>query len=74
MYDLTSTYFAGHGPTNARHGYRRDHRPRNVQVVADVVMIAGWPIVHHVRTGNTRDSTSVKGVIKDLTKRFHFAA
>ena len=49
FYDLTSTYFAGHGPDGlAKHGYSRDGKPRNVQVVVGVVMVAGWPIAHHV--------------------------
>src|SRR6266851_5517518 len=70
FYDLTSTYFTGHGPPLAKHGYSRDGRPRNVQVVVGVVMVAGWPIAHHVWAGNTRDSTTVKEVIRDLAQRF----
>jgi transposase len=73
MYDLTSTYFEGHGPaTLAKHGYSRDGKPRNVQVVVGVVMVAGWPIAHHVWAGNTRDSTTVQTVIQDLGQRFRF--
>ncbi len=73
LYDLTSTYFEGHGPaTLAKHGHSRDHKPRNVQVVIGVVMVAGWPITHHVWSGNTRDSTTVKEAVEDLTKRFDF--
>ena len=73
LYDLTSTYFEGHGPVLlAKHGYSRDGKPRNVQVVVGVVMVAGWPIAHHVWAGNTRDSKTVKEVIEDLAKRFHF--
>lgn len=73
FYDLTSTYFEGHGPaTLAKHGYSRDGKPRNVQVVVGVVMVAGWPIAHHVWAGNTRDSATVKEVIEDLSKRFRF--
>ena len=72
FYDLTSTYFAGHGPDIAKHGYSRDGRPRNVQIVVGVVMVAGWPVAHHVWSGNTRDSTTVKEVIADLTARFDF--
>jgi hypothetical protein len=73
LYDLTSTYFEGHGPaTLAKHGYSRDGKPRNVQVVVGVVMVAGWPIAHHVWAGNTRDSATVKEVIQDLAKRFRF--
>ena len=70
MYDLTSTYFEGHGPPLAKHGYSRDGRPRNVQVVVGVVMVAGWPIAHHVWAGNTRDTATVKEVIDDLARRF----
>jgi transposase len=72
LYDLTSTYFEGHGPAIAKHGYSRDDKRRKVQVVVGVVMVAGWPIAHHVWSGNRRDSTTVKEVIKDLTKRFDF--
>ena len=72
FYDLTSTYFEGHGPSLAKHGYSRDGKPRKVQVVVGVVMVAGWPITHHVWAGNTRDSTTVREVIEDLAKRFPF--
>jgi transposase len=73
FYDLTSTYFEGHGPADlARHGYSRDGQPRNVQVVVGVVMVAGWPIAHHVWAGNTRDSKTVAEVVQDLTTRFEF--
>ena len=73
LYDLTSTYLEGHGPaTLAKHGNSRDDKPRNMQVVVGVVMVAGWPITHHVWAGNTRDSTTVKEVVEDLTKRFDF--
>src|SRR5712691_7281558 len=73
FYDVTSTYFEGHGPEMlAKHGYSRDGKPRNVQVVVGVVMVAGWPIAHHVWAGNTRDSKTVAEVVKDLTQRFQF--
>ena len=73
LYDLTSTYFTGHGPSGlAKHGYSRDGHPRDVQVVVGVVMVAGWPIAHHVWAGNTRDSQTVPDVIRDLSKRFRF--
>jgi transposase len=72
FYDLTSTYFTGRGPALAKHGYSRDGRPRLVQVVVGVVMVAGWPIAHHVWAGNRRDSTTVKEVVTDLTRRFAF--
>ena len=34
LYDLTSTYFEGHGPPGlAKHGHSRDGKPRKLQVV-----------------------------------------
>lgn len=70
FYDLTSTYFEGHGPAIARHGHSRDGKPRNRQVLVGLVMIEGWPIAHHVFAGNLRDSTTVVQVLADLQARF----
>jgi len=71
FYDLTSTYFEGNGPAElAKHGYSRDGKPRNRQVLVGVVMIDGWPIAHHVFEGNQRDSATVESVLKDLQERF----
>lgn len=73
LYDITSTYFEGAGPEGfARHGYSRDGKPQNVQVVVGLVMVAGWPIAHHVWEGNTVDSTTVPAVVADLMSRFEF--
>jgi len=71
FYDLTSTYFEGHGPAGlADHGHSRDDKPRNRQILVGQVMIDGWPIAHHVFEGNKRDSTTVAGVLKDIEERF----
>jgi len=71
FYDLTSTYFEGHGPESlARHGHSRDGKPRNRQVLVGLVMVDGWPITHHVFQGNWRDSTTVAQVLGDIEKRF----
>ena len=74
LYDITSTYFEGSGPQGlARHGYSRDGKSRNPQVIVGVVMVGGWPIVHHVWEGNRLDESTVREVIKDLRERFEFA-
>jgi transposase len=74
LYDITSTYFEGNGPQDfACHGYSRDGKPQNVQVIVGVVMVAGWPIAHHVWAGNRVDHSTVQEVIKDLRKRFEFS-
>jgi len=70
FYDLTSTYFEGHGPPMSAHGHSRDGKPRNRQVLVGVVMVDGWPIAHHVFRGNLRDSRTVPDVLKDLKQRF----
>jgi transposase len=71
FYDLTSTYFEGNGPGGlARHGYSRDGKPRNRQVLVGVVMVNGWPLAHHVFAGNQHDEQTVAAVLEDLERRF----
>jgi len=71
FYDLTSTYFEGHGPAGlADFGYSRDGKRRNRQVQVGLVMINGWPIAHHVFDGSLPDSETVEMVLKDLRQRF----
>jgi transposase len=73
LFDITSTYFEGAGPKDfARHGYSRDGKPQNVQVVVGLVMVGGWPIAHHVWPGNRLDVTTVHEVVRDLRRRFDF--
>jgi transposase len=73
LYDITSTYFEGAGPVDfAKHGYSRDGKRQNVQVIVGVVMVAGWPIAHHVWAGNRVDQETVQEVIADLRTRFEF--
>jgi hypothetical protein len=56
----------------AKHGYSRDGKSQNVQVIIGVVMVAGWPIAHHVWAGDRVDHSTVQEVISDLRKRFEF--
>jgi transposase len=74
LFDITSSYFEGQGPKDfAHHGYSRDGKPQNVQVVVGLVLVAGWPIAHHVWAGNRLDVTTVQEVVRDLMTRFAFA-
>ena len=69
--DLTSTYFEGNGPPElGAHGYSRDSKPRDPQILVGLVMVDGWPIAHHVFEGNKRDAMTVPEVLSDLEKRF----
>jgi transposase len=71
IYDVTSTYFEGHGPPLlARHGYSRDRKPRDRQVLVGQVMVDGWPIAHHVFAGNWHDAATVPAVLRDIEERF----
>ena len=71
FYDLTSTYFEGHGPAEkGANGHSRDGKPRNPQVLVGLVMVDGWPIAHHVFQGNWRDAKTVPEVLNDLEQRF----
>jgi hypothetical protein len=71
FYDLTSTYFEAHGPpTLGRHGYSRDGKPRDHQVLVGQVLVDGWPIAHHVFAGNWHDAATVPAVRRDLEQRF----
>ena len=71
FYDLTSTYLEGLGPEElVQHGYSRDQRPRNPQLLVGVAMVDGLPVSHTVFAGNRRDSTTVREVLADLRKRF----
>jgi transposase len=73
LYDITSTYFEGAGPQDfAKHGYSRDGKSQNVQVIVGMVMVAGWPIAHHVWGGRRVDHSTAQEVISDLRKRFEF--
>src|SRR6266436_3434543 len=70
---LANTPFQGAGPANfAKHGHSRDEKPHNVQVIVGVVMVAGWPIAHHVWAGNRVDHSTVSEAIRDLHQRFGF--
>jgi transposase len=70
---ITSTYFEGAGPANfAKHGYSRDGKPHNVQVIVGVVLVAGWPIAPHVWAGNEVDHGTVQKTVGDLHRRFGF--
>ena len=71
--DITSTAFEGAGPHDfAKHGSSRDGQSQNGPVIVGVVMVAGWPIAHHVWAGNRVDPSTVQEVISDLRNRFAF--
>lgn len=71
LYDLTSTYFEGPGPWElGAYGHSRDGKPRNRQGLLGVVLVAGWPLAHHIFPGNRRDATTVRTILDDLQQHF----
>lgn len=74
LYDLTSTYFECHVPTNEsdprRFGYSRDRRGDCVQVVlALVVTPEGLPLAYEMFPGNTADKTTLSNMIETIRSR-----
>ena len=71
FYDITSLYFEGEGPEGfAEFGKSKDGKNRNKQILLGVVMASGWPVAHHVFSGNTSEKTTLYGIIDDLKQRF----
>ena len=71
FYDLTSTYFEGDGPEDARYGYSRDHRPDLKQVVVALACDRqGFPIAHEVLPGNRADVSTLLPMVENLRQRF----
>ena len=72
FYDITSTYFHNESCPISANGYSRDHRPDKVQIIIGVITsYEGYPIKHYVFEGNTKDETTVAGVLKDLKKNYN---
>ncbi len=76
-YDLTSTYWEADPAKGSERfvsrtlGYSRDHRGDRPQIVIGLLVTGdGIPIAHQVFPGNTRDSTTLPGVLADLQDRF----
>ena len=73
LYDITSTYFEGRGSAGFRQAWLQPRR-QVAERAGDhrQVMVAGWPIAHHVWAGNRIDHSTVQEVISDLCNRFEF--
>ena len=72
LYDVTSTYFEGHGdPEICKRGYSRDHRPDCVQVnIALVVTKEGFPLGYELFAGNRTDVTTVEEIVTAMEVRY----
>jgi hypothetical protein len=72
LYDLTSVYFEGRGPQALdAYGYSRDHRPDRPQMLLAVATdTQGTPIHLEVLRGNRADTTTLRGLLASLGRRF----
>jgi transposase len=71
FYDTTSSYFEGEGPSMAKYGKSRDHRPDKRQIVIGLLVTdEGIPIAHEVFEGDEADKATVVKAIDDLKRRF----
>jgi transposase len=72
LYDLTSTYFEGHGPDHlGRFGHSRDHRGDRRQVILAVATDPqGLPLHVEVLRGNRADNKTLRGLLVTLRRRF----
>lgn len=72
LYDLTSTYFEGKGPKHlAKYGHSRDHRSDRPQIILAVATdITGVPLHLSVLRGNRADTTTLRGLLERLRRRF----
>lgn len=72
FYDITSFYFERREPVGKlrRHGYSRDGKPRDVQVLLGTVIVAGFPLAAQVFEGNRADKKTVQEVVEDIRDRF----
>jgi transposase len=72
LYDLTSTYFEGHGPRGlAKYGHSRDHRSDRPQIILAVATdVQGVPLHVSILRGNRSDNTTLQGLLRTLRRRF----
>jgi hypothetical protein len=72
LYDLTSTYFEGHGPRGlVAYGHSRDHRSDRPQILLAVATDAqGVPVHISILRGNRGDNKTLQGLLRTLRRRF----
>ena len=72
LYDLTSTYFEGHGPRGlAQYGHSRDHRSDRPQILLAVATDAqAVPFHVSILRGNRADNKTLQGLLRTLRRRF----
>ena len=71
LYDLTSSYFAGHACPLAQRGHSRDGKPGTLQIVFGLLCTAaGCPVAVEVFPGSTSDPKTVAAQVDKIRHRF----
>ena len=71
LYDLTSSYFAGHCCPLAQRGHSRDGKQGSLQIVFGLLCTAaGCPVAVEVFPGSTSDPQTVAAQVDKLRNRF----
>lgn len=71
LFDTTLVHFEGQGPEGLAAFGRPGNYPDCVKVLVGLVITAdGFPVAHHVFSGNTADIDAFRAALKDLRARF----
>jgi transposase len=74
LYDVSSSYYTGRQSPLVKHGYSRDGKPGEPQIVYGLLCNAdGCPVAVEVFAGNTADPSTLRTQIEKLRKRFGLA-
>ena len=71
LYDISTTFFEGNGPEQAKHGYSRDNRGDRPQILlALCINEKGFPVYFDIFDGNVSDKSTVGKLLKVVKDRF----
>lgn len=71
LYDITSIYFEGKGPSFAKHGYSRDKRPDRPQILLGLCLNElGFPVYLKFFEGNIQDKKTVIELIEEIKNKY----
>lgn len=71
LFDVSSSYYTGRKSSLVRHGYSRDHRGDQPQIVYGLLCDShGRPIAVEVFPGNTADPVTFTQIVAQVRKRF----
>lgn len=71
LYDVSSSYYTGHGGSLVQHGYSRDGRRAFPQIVYGLLCnAAGCPVAIEVFAGNTADPNTLSSQVRKVRRRF----